>query len=174
MKDNQTAPTWRAIDGWPEYEVSDQGQIRRTRIVAGARGIYLKGWTNPITGYRQVGLTRNGKTTCYLISRLVATAFLGPPPPSTEAAHWDRDPQNNHLSNLRWATPSENQHDKYRHGTDRQGIKSPSAKLTEEQVKEIRRRAAAGEPYHAIAAAYGVARSVPYNIHHRRTWKHLP
>ena len=51
---------------------------------------------------------------------LVVLAFLGPPPfPGAHAAHFDGDKLNNRLSNLRWASPAENEADKRRHGRTR-------------------------------------------------------
>ncbi|MGH3845534.1 MAG: HNH endonuclease [Pseudonocardiaceae bacterium] len=52
-----------------------------------------------------------------LVHHLVLTAFVEPRPPGKEGRHLDRNPGNNHLSNLRWSTHSENQLDQIRHGT---------------------------------------------------------
>jgi len=53
------------------------------------------------------------------------------------------------------------------------GEKSGMAKLTAEQVKEIRRRIANGETGKSIAADYGISDSNIDAIKHRRTWRHL-
>lgn len=44
------------------------------------------------------------------------------------------------------------------------------AKLTHEQVAEIRRRAARGEPQGPIAAEFGINASTVSQIHHRHRW----
>lgn len=78
--------------------------------------------------------------------REVATRYVckrahGPPPtPDHEAAH---SCGNGHLGcispqHLSWKTASRNQADKLIHGTDSFGEKSPNAKLSSEQVAEIR------------------------------------
>jgi len=50
------------------------------------------------------------------VHRLVLLAFVGAPPKGMEACHYDGDPQNNNLSNLRWDTAKENWVDRKRHG----------------------------------------------------------
>lgn len=53
------------------------------------------------------------------------------------------------------------------------GEKNPSAKLTEEQVLDIRTRREAGEKLVALAKEFGVQCDAISKIHRRRTWKHL-
>ena len=55
---------------------------------------------------------------------LVLTAFVGPRPEGMYGLHWDDDPDNNHLSNLRWGTPSENSLDANRNGRHAHGRKT--------------------------------------------------
>jgi hypothetical protein len=53
-----------------------------------------------------------------LVHRLVLLAFRGEPPtPHHECAHWNGDPSDNSIGNLRWATKVENHADRWRHGT---------------------------------------------------------
>lgn len=51
--------------------------------------------------------------------------------------------------------------------------RSPRRKLTARQVRDIRRRRAAGAPVHALAAEYSVTPSNVSQITTGRTWKHL-
>lgn len=53
------------------------------------------------------------------------------------------------------------------------GEASPMAKLTEEQVLEIRSRYARGWSRVALAAEYGVARKTIWEIVHNKTWAWL-
>lgn len=53
------------------------------------------------------------------------------------------------------------------------GADHPRAKLDEDQVRDIRRRAADGEMGTELAASYGIAKETVYNIIKRRTWKHI-
>lgn len=54
------------------------------------------------------------------------------------------------------------------------GEAAPWAKLTTQQVHQIRALAAAGEPYCAIASGLDVAPETVRSVAMRRTWKHVP
>ena len=106
------------------------------------------------------------------VSRLVLEAFVGPCPEGMEACHFpDRDTRNNRLENLRWDTPRSNQADRKIHGTSNAGERNGSARLTEAQVTEIRRRREDGEPVLLLAQEFGVAQVTVRAIVSRRIWK---
>ena len=52
--------------------------------------------------YKMVDLMDNGKKSKCLVHRLVAQAFISNPNNLPEIDHIDNDPQNNHVTNLRW------------------------------------------------------------------------
>ncbi|HEY4658038.1 MAG TPA: HNH endonuclease [Gemmatimonadaceae bacterium] len=54
------------------------------------------------------------------------------------------------------------------------GEKNGEAKLTAQQVGEIRRRLAKGASQSALGREYGVHNSTIHLIHRRKKWKHLP
>jgi hypothetical protein len=58
-----------------------------------------------------------------------------------------------------------------RHPEETQGIRHPMAKLTEEKVREIRRRT--DENRQALADEYGVAKTLIGMIQRKEIWKHL-
>jgi hypothetical protein len=112
---------WRALKYGDGYEISEYGEVRRTRPKQSHKkqyGLFLKQGTNG-RNYRKVVLTLGPKRyKMFYVHRLVCEHFHGPQPsPDHEVAHYDRNTKNNHYSNLRWATKSENQRDRHRHGT---------------------------------------------------------
>lgn len=123
---------WRPIPGYEGlYEASSHGRIRsldrRVRTARGdriTRGVVKKPAVKD-TGRLQVHLAREGRKAPWTVHRLVALTFLGPQPgPGYMVLHWDDDPSNNHVSNLRWGTQSENEHDRVRNGGNVQANKT--------------------------------------------------
>jgi hypothetical protein len=95
-----------------------------------------------------------------LVHVLMCEWVHGPRPEGKEVAH---GPCHNRACinsrHLSWKTSRENHLDMVRDGTDRRGEKHPLAKLTAEQVGEIRVRYAAGDvTQQALATEYGVQR----------------
>lgn len=65
--------------------------------------------------YQAIVIKVSGRRTIVLVHRLVLETFVGPCPIGMECAHYpDKDPRNNRLDNLRWASHSENERDKRR------------------------------------------------------------
>jgi hypothetical protein len=107
---------WREVVGYPAYEVSNLGQCRsktRMSVSYGNRnhrrvGKILK-QTIGNTGYPCVSVGLDGVFTSKHLHRLVAEAFIPNPEGKPMVDHIDRNRTNNVVTNLRWATPSENQ-----------------------------------------------------------------
>lgn len=156
---------WRKVTGYP-YEVNAQGEVRR---IGGSILIPQL----DVHGYKKVHLRNRGKDRQRLVHALVLEAFVGRCPEGMEALHADGNPLNNQLSNLRWGTRAENRDDARRHGTLAMGSRIASAKLTEEEVKIIRRRARAGESQRKLCSEFGVSPAAMSNLVNKRTWKHV-
>lgn len=117
---------WAPVVGYEGlYEVSDLGRVRSLdRTTTGARHRKIQGKVLTLNssqagGYHVVGLWRDNKIKNRKVSCLVLEAFVGPRPPGLVARHFpDRDPTNNQLSNLSWATAAQNGRDRRGHGTD--------------------------------------------------------
>lgn len=170
---------WRPVVGFEGfYEVSSLGRVRslvrQTR--AGVRGGKMMSPQVDRRGYASVVLTAialHRRETRYLHD-LVLSAFVGPRPDGMDACH-DPDPDrsNCRVDNLRWDTRRGNLADKQHHGTQTRGEGHPVAKLTELQVVEILRQAAAGNRQADIARCFGVTAGQIWLIVHRKQWRHV-
>ena len=101
------AEEWRAVPGFPDYEVSNMGNVRS--FIRGAEGHILSPSCNRQRyGYLHVNLSRSGKQYTRRIHRLVAEAFIPNPYKKPEVNHIDCNPANNNVENLEWVTPKEN------------------------------------------------------------------
>lgn len=123
---------WKEITGFPGYEVSNNGQVRR--------GTSIKAQFADRKGYLSVRLWMHGKSHTRFVARLVAAAFIGERPEGMVVCHINGIKDDNHVENLKYGTPTENEHDKRRHGTAPIGERHPAAKLTEDKVLTIRAR----------------------------------
>lgn len=119
---------WLPVTGWEGYyEVSSEGEVRSldryVTLSNGGKRRYKGKRLSPGVnrhGYPTVALTRPGKRQTMKVHRMVLTAFVGPCPDGMEACHNNGDRGDARLANLRWDTPSNNQRDRRRHGTDHQ------------------------------------------------------
>lgn len=69
------------VEGFPSYEVSDQGRVRNIKPHWKAeRGPRLLKPSICTKGYRQVRLWRDGRHSQPMVHQLVMMAFNGPPP----------------------------------------------------------------------------------------------
>lgn len=168
---------WKLIPGYPGYEVSNHGDVRRTTAFRRyPAGMVLKPKIGS-NGYPQVTLYRDGRCGYFCVHRLVALAFLGEPPGKRyQVAHNDGSRQNNHVSNLRWASAHDNALDRRRHCTvpDRKGERHPLAKLSDELVMELRKKRRHGFTYPEIAKQYRIPKLTLYDAIVGNTWRHLP
>lgn len=92
---------YKQITGFPDYQVSDYGNIK------GKLGKILKPASDQ-KGYLMVGLRKGGKTYTKRLARLVAIEFIPNPLNKAQVNHKDGNKLNNHKNNLEWNTGSEN------------------------------------------------------------------
>lgn len=170
-----SGPTWRPIRGYEgRYEVSDAGMIRSLSTYRAKRPTVLKPWTAN-KGYQYVSLRDGeGARKTHSVHRLVLEAFVEERHAGKQAAHNNGNPEDNRLSNLRWATAKENIADRAAHGRTVMGEAQHGAKLDRHAVKTIKKMRDSG-----IFSAYETARvacvspSTILSIWRGDTWKHV-
>lgn len=191
IEQRTTVEEWRPVYGCPLYEVSDMGRVRslpRTYVrhewrhqhkqVVHIRGRALNGWFKKLDGmvYAVMISIRwaDGSKREDRVHRLVLETFVGPCPEGMEGCHYDGDPTNNRLDNLRWDTHVANIADCIRHGRKSDpphhyGEKHHNSTLTDAEVRQIR-SFAPGRGMHArLARAYGVSQPTIFRIRAGRT-----
>lgn len=98
---------WKVIKDFPNYEVSNLGQVRNIKT-----GRTLKPYVNlgGGKGYYKVRLTSAPyQTKQFFVHRLVAEAFIPKEKEEyTDVNHIDEDRLNNNVDNLQWCTRSYN------------------------------------------------------------------
>lgn len=178
--------TWKpdALTGMRGYWVSSLGRVWReetiTKTIRSGRPFANRKPAKLITqsvdraGYHSILATDQGKKKRILIHRMVCAAFNGMPPEGLNyAAHKDGTRNNNVPDNIRWTTQKDNMADKKTHGTHQCGVKHGMAKVTEDQVREIRRRCANGESQRIVGLDYGLTQTGVSRIVLRDKWQHI-
>lgn len=166
---------WMDIPSAPGYAASSNGDIRRNV------GEHSKKFGKVLTarvnnaGYLYVNLGIGGVVKSRYVHHLVAEAFHGPRPEDFIVGHGDDNKLNNRKDNLSYITPRENNLRAVQAGLlrPRRGESHAFAKLTEDDVRQIRARVAAGESQNALAREFKVARSAIYQVISGRSWRHV-
>lgn len=156
---------WKTISEFPEYEISEDGDVRSYRTPIDGRKSHrpapyvMIGFVDSL-GYKSYVLKKPGDKRPYrrTAHRLVALAFIPNPLGLSDVAHQDGNPRINSVWNLRWSTHFDNQMDMRRHGTMQDGEKSITCKVTRDQVRQIR------EEHAAVGRGAGRMLSRKYNL----------
>lgn len=178
---------WRDIPGYEGlYQISSHGRARSCdRVVVSNnrwkdcqftwRGREITGRLDK-DGYRKLTLSKEGKVTHMFAHRAVALAFIGEPPEGrSQVAHWDGDPANNQVGNLRWASAADNARDKVRHGrtADQFGERHSQNKFRNEDILAIRAEPQYRGVNRALAKRYAVHEQTIGKIRLGHRWPHL-
>lgn len=126
--------------------------------------------------YNRVVLRYKGIAVTHSVHRMVANTFLPNPMNKPQINHIDGNRQNNCLDNLEWCTQSENQQHAYEIGLQvgRKGILHHNARLTEENVLEIKFLLESGEfSAPEIADLFCVQQQLISKINKGHRWSHV-
>lgn len=109
LNNNITTEIWKdVLDFEGHYQVSNLGNVRSIRTSQGTYRERLKKTYLDRNGYENVDLWKHNKSYKKLVHRLVAQAFIANPENKETVNHLDGVKNNNLLTNLEWATQSEN------------------------------------------------------------------
>ena len=161
----------------PDYGVTRSGRVFRITPHRGGKVYTLPHERKvPIRkdGYAMILLMeRDGTERPHFVHRMVLSTFVGPAPEGHECAHKNGVRSDNRLRNLRWATRPDNNADKRLHGTQYFGVGIPNAKLTDDLVRSIRSRVAAGAVQRRIAEELSVSKATICAVVKGRVWAHV-
>ena len=165
---------WKTIPGFSRYSVSDSGEVRRDvrmwNAMPGPVSISINA-----DGYPQVSITSDsGIYKKENVHSLVALAFFGPRPEGLVVCHFDGDPGNCSIKNLRYDTYRSNVHDAIRHGTQVKGEGVVQHRITEQTVRRIVEMLDSGAVhYQRIADEVGATKYIVFAIASGWTWRHI-
>lgn len=150
---------WADIPGFPDYQVSDFGQVRSQKS---GKWRVLRATPHSKTGYLAVSLRVAGRYITRSVHRLVAVSFLGRPR-GRDVNHKNGDKHDNRLVNLEYLTRGENHRHAYRNR-----LREPvGKKLSDDEVRLI--AALQGHfTQQELADRFGVSRSTIGFIHQRK------
>lgn len=171
---------YATIERLPGYRFGNDGSVQSCWSRGGHCPVHTDIWrdiseSRMQKGYSVTWLTVNGDPERFLTHRLILEAFVGPCPDGMEACHNNGIKADNRIDNLRWDTHEGNSRDKIRHGTQQRGEKHPIAKLTDQDVINIREEYRSGRKgVNQIARDFGVSSGTVSMIVQRKSWAHIP
>ena len=145
---------WRVVPGFPDYEISNDGFLRRVSAGSNSKPGKLIRPNIGTVGYPMYGLSApNGKRWCTTAHRIVALAFLPPQPEGLNfILHGNDNKLDARVINLRWGDSRSNANDAIRNGRLALGDRHPctiqpwtrprgdgqaGAKLSDDDVREF-------------------------------------
>ena len=148
------------------YAISTLGRLMRTVNAFGNPSCRLLSDRPNVDGYVQSDLAFQNINTKARRHNLVAKAFLGPCPQGHEVNHKDGNKANNHVDNLEYVTSSGNRQHSFHNGLNK-------CKITEDDVRMIRDKAASGMLFKDIAAQHGCCAAYVGDIVAHK-WRKIP
>lgn len=155
---------WRPINGFPDYAVSNLGRIKRLTKGRGTRPGKIRNPSVNSAGYYLVGLGQRSK----LVHQLVAEAFLGTKPPGHHCHHINGKKLENYPHNLEYLESGIHNGMAFNHCTPKL---RGSPKLSEAEVREVRKLSQMGIRRKALTVRFGVKEHCIRKIINRQSWQ---
>ena len=158
----QSIENWLPVRQNTSYEISDLGRLRHTYL--NGKTLILTPKTNGGKSKYQFNIIDYKK---YYRHKLVLQEFVSDVPDGYECDHIDRNPENNHLCNLRYQTINENRSLK--------GEEHANAKLCDEKVRVIRLlyHRGMGLTHKDIGDLFNVTSHTVGDVLRGRSWRHV-
>ncbi len=158
---------WRDVPGFEDYRVSNLGKVWSKKSNREIGHMQQNGYMS-VTLYSP---ERRWRTTIHCV---VALSFIGPSPENLQVNHKDGIKINNRVDNLEYVTHSENQKHAYRLGLkNKRGEKNHYAKLSDHNIKQIRRLLHTNLMQRVIGEMFGVSQGTVSRIKNGRIWSHV-
>ena len=160
---------WKPICGFEGlYNISNHGNVyslvsdKQLKLAKGKRG------------YFTIRIYKDRKGHTLAVHRLVALAFMENVENKRCVNHIDGNKRNNTLSNLEWATDSENSRHAYATGlmSDRFGTNNGCAKINDEIALEVKLLMRDGVNCLEISRRLNISHHIVYGIK-KGGWKHV-
>lgn len=173
---------WLPLPICDRYHCSNLGRIKAIpRVKTNAFGSFtikeriIKQTLDKKFGYLSASICFNdGSMRNIKIHRLIATTFIENKQSRPQVNHKNGCKTDNRVSNLEWATSSQNMKHAYNIGVqNKEGERHHFAKLNNESVLGIRRMHKSGLLQKYIAAKFGVSIQTINGIVKGRTWSHI-
>lgn len=148
---------WRRVPGYKDYEVSNEGHVRRVKNKRVLKPRLDGG------GYVQAALYNNKKRKSFQVHRLVLMVFVGAPFVGAQGNHADGDKTNNAWWNLEWCTCQENN----RHARKILGRGGRVPALTKERICALKMT---GMTRRKIASEMGVLQRTVHHVVAGQQW----
>lgn len=175
---------WKKIPNFSRYEASNLGRLRSLNYKRTGKVKVLKPAQSPDGYMKTVLLDDEGKYRSWTVHLFVMLAFVGEKPNGMEVNHKNGDKTDNRVENLEYVTHRYNVQHSFDNGFQKppRGEDNPNAKLTNEDVVEIREYVKSqreqGIRYYgrkSLAEKYGITESHVKDVvsGRRGIWSHI-
>lgn len=159
---------FKEIPGFSRYKISNLGNMLNIDGTPKKTCIDKYGYEHIAL---MTGATPNRRLTVY-VHRLVMFSFSPTTKSNMDVNHINGIKTDNRLENLEWCTRKENIQHSYKMGLSKIGSQTSSAKITEQDVTQIRLLGET-ETYTFISRLFNISRQTVTRIINKERWKHV-